>query len=344
VKKASEVYKNIQVLKDLPADQVLPAMQFITVSLGVHCDACHVQVNGEWADEKDDKQTKLTARKMMQMQMDINKASFNGNRQVTCNTCHRGAEQPASNPVVLDSDAPSAPPTPPAAAAPAATPPTADQVLDKYLQAVGGADALQKITSRVETGNILVGNNKTPVDVFAKAPNKRVTVSHGQQGDSFTAFDGTSGWMGNTGRPARDMSAAESANSMIDSDFALAMDLKAKQTFKQFRMGRPDKIGDKDVYVLQSRAPGMPAVRFYFDQQTGLLTRLVKYTDVGLGTMPVQIDYSDYRDADGIKIPFRWTLSRPNGRFSIQIDSVKQNVPVDDAKFAKPAAPATPGQ
>jgi hypothetical protein len=56
--------------------------------------------------------------------------------------------------------------------------------------------------------------------------------------------------------------------------------------------------------------------------------------------MPVQIDYADYRDADGIKIPFRWTLARPNGRFSIQIDSVQQNVPVDDAKFAKPAAPA----
>ena len=313
-------FKNIQVLKDLPADQLLPAMQFISVSLGVECEACHV----DGAREKDDKQMKLTARKMMQMQMDINKNSFNGQRQVTCNTCHRGAEQPASVPVVLDADAaPRTPPTPPVAGV---TPPTADQVLDKYLQAVGGADALAKIKTRVEKGNILVGANKTPVDVFAKAPNKRVTVSHAQNGDSFTAFDGTDGWMGNTGRPARDMTAAESANSM-------------KQTFKQFRMGRPEKIGDKDVYVLSTRAPGMPTVRMYFDQQTGLLVRLAKYTDVGLGIMPVQIDYSDYRDADGIKIPFRWTLSRPNGRFSIQIDSVQQNVPVDDAKFAKPAAP-----
>jgi hypothetical protein len=333
-------FKNIQVLKDLPSDQILPAMQFITVSLGVHCDSCHVQVNGEWADEKDDKQMKLTARKMMQMQMDINKANFNGNRQVTCNTCHRGAEQPASTPVVLDSDAPNGPAAPAAPPAAGATPPTADQVLDKYLQAVGGADALAKIKTRVEKGNVIVGSSKTPIDVFAKAPNKRVSVSHGQNGDSFTAFDGAAGWMGNTGRAARDMTAAESANSMIDSDFALAADLKAKQTFKQFRMGRPDKIGDKDVYVLQSRTAGMPTVRFYFDQQTGLLVRLVKYTDVGIGTMPVQIDYADYRDADGIKIPFRWTLARPNGRFSIQIDSVQQNVPVDDAKFAKPAAPA----
>jgi len=335
-KKASEQYKNVQVMKDMPADQLVPSMQFITVSLGVECEACHV----EGAPEKDDKQMKVTARKMMQMQMDINKASFNGNRQVTCNTCHRGAEQPASIPVVLDADAPNTPRTPPGPPAAGVTPPTADQVLDKYLQAVGGPDAVAKITSRVEKGNILVGTNKIPVDVFAKAPNKRVTVSHGQNGDSFTAFDGSAGWMGNTGRPARDMTAAESANSMIDSDFALAADLKSKQTFKQFRMGRPEKIGDKDMYVLTSRAPGMPTVRFYFDEQTGLLARLVKYTDVGLGVMPVQIDYSDYRDADGIKIPFRWTLARPNGRFAIQIDSVQQNVPVDDAKFAKPAAPA----
>ena len=337
VKKASEVFKNIQVLKDLPADQVIPAMQFIETSLGVECSACHVQVNGEWVDEKDDKQLKLTAREMMKMQMEINKANFGGNRQVTCNTCHRGSQQPASVPVVMDSDAPNIPPAPSAAAA---TSPTADEVLDKYLQAVGGADAVKKITSRVEKGNILVGGNKTPVDVFAKAPNKRVTVSHQQNGDSFTAFDGTAGWMGNSSRQVRDMSAAESANSMIDSAFALAADLKAKQTFKQFRLGRPDKIGDRDVYVLSARAPGMPNVRLYFDEQTGLLTRVVKYTDVGLGVMPVQIDYADYRDADGIKIPFRWTLSRPGGRFAIQIDSVQQNVPVDDAKFAKPAAPA----
>lgn len=334
-KTAAEQFKNIQVLKDLPADQLVPSMQFITVSLGVECEACHV----EGANEKDDKQMKLTARKMMQMQMDINKANFNGTRQVTCNTCHRGAEQPASIPVVLDADAPGGPRTPPKPPTAGPTPPTADQVVDKYLQAVGGPDALQKITTRVEKGNILVSGNKIPVDVFAKAPNKRVTVSHGQNGDSFTAFDGTAGWMGNTGSPARDMTAAESANSMIDSDFALAADLRSKQTFKQFRMGRPEKIGDKEMYVLTTRAPGMPTVRFYFDEQTGLLTRLVKYTDVGLGIMPVQIDYSDYRDADGIKIPFRWALARPNGRFSIQIDSVQQNVPVDDAKFAKPAAP-----
>ena len=100
VKKAPEQYKNIQVLKDLPADQLVPAMNFITVSLGVECEACHV----EGAPDKDDKQMKLTARKMMQMQMDINKASFNGNRQITCYSCHRGAEQPVPVPMIMDSE------------------------------------------------------------------------------------------------------------------------------------------------------------------------------------------------------------------------------------------------
>ncbi len=72
--------------------------------------------------------------------------------------------------------------------------------------------------------------------------------------------------------------------------------------------------------------------------QTGLLVRMVRYIETPLGDNPTQIDYSDYRDVDGVKVPFRWTLSRPNGRFTIQVKDVKQNVPVDDAKFAKPAA------
>jgi len=331
VKKASEEFKNIQVLKDLPADQLLPSMQFIAASLGVDCEACHV----EGAREKDDKQMKLTARKMMQMQMDINKASFNGNRQITCYSCHRGAEQPVPVPTVRESDAPAAPEAPAAARV---APPTADQVLTKYYDAIGGADKLAKITTRVEKGNTIVGTNKTPIDIYMKAPNKRVSVTHGQNGDNFTAYDGTAGWMGGGRGGARDMSAIDSRSSMIDASLAWPTNIKAM--FPQMRV-RTDKIGDKEYYVLAGRGPNTPAqVRLYFDEQTGLLTRVVRYNEAGLGFMPVQIDYSDYRDADGVKVPFHWTLSRPNGRFSIQIDSVQQNVPVDDSKFAKPAAPA----
>jgi Photosynthetic reaction centre cytochrome C subunit len=276
---------------------------------------------------------KLTARKMMQMQMDINKSSFNGQRQVTCFSCHRGAEQPVPVPTVLESDPPAAPETPAARVAP----PTADQILAKYYDAIGGADKLAKVTTRVEKGNTIVGANKTPIDIYMKAPNKRVSVTHGQNGDNFTAYDGTAGWMGG-GRGARDMSVIDSRSSMIDASLAWPTNIKV--IFPQMRV-RTDKIGDKEYYVLGGRGPNTPAqVRLYFDEQTGLLTRVIRYNEAGLGLMPVQVDYSDYRDTDGIKIPFHWTLSRPNGRFSIQIDSVQQNVPVDDAKFARPAGPA----
>jgi outer membrane lipoprotein-sorting protein len=327
-------FKNIQVLKDLPADQIIPTMQFVATSLGVECGACHVQVDGKWADEKDDKQMKRTAREMMKMQMEINKTNFNGNRNVTCFTCHRGAEQPVPTPLVRESDAPTAPE---AAAAPPATVPTVDQVLAKYFDAVGGADKLAKITTRVEKGNTIVGSNKTPIDLYMKAPNKRVSVTHGQNGDNFTAFDGTVGWQAGRGG-AREMNSVDSRSSMVDA--ALAFPTNFKTVFPQTRV-RTDRIGDKEYYVVSGRGPNTPTqVRMYFDEQTGLLTRVIRYNEAGLGLMPVQVDYADYRDADGIKIPFRWTLSRPGGRFSIQIDSVQQNVPVDDSKFVKPAGPA----
>jgi photosynthetic reaction center cytochrome c subunit len=149
-----------------------------------------------------------------------------------------------------------------------------------------------------------------------------------------TAFDGTAGWMGNTGRPAREMSAAESAAAGLDAEFALAA--RIKEIFPQVRRGRPVEINGVMCDSLTGAAPGKPQTRLYFDQKTGLLVRMVRLADTPVGRNPTQIDYADYRDAGGVKIPYRWTLSRPNGRFTIQISDVKVNVPVDDAKFAKP--------
>jgi hypothetical protein len=337
-KKAPDVFKNIKVLTDLDADKLVPSMQFIAASLGVECSYCHVRENGEYVNEKDDKRAKATAREMMQMTNDINKNAFHGNRNVTCNTCHRGSASPVPVPEVLATEGER---TPPANAAPPATPPTVDAVLAKYLDALGGSDALAKITTRTEKGNVLVGENKTPIDIYMKAPNKRVSVSHGQNGDSFTAYDGTAGWMGGGRGGARDMNSIDSMSSMVDASLAFPANLKT--VFPQMRGSRPDKIGDENVYMIFGRGPSTPITRFFFDQQTGLLVRVIRYNDVGMGMMPVQVDYSDYRVVDGVKVPFHWTLSRPNGRFSIQIDSVQQNVPIDDAKFAKPPATTPPG-
>jgi hypothetical protein len=309
----------------------MPAMQVISSSLGVECSFCHVAGKAEL----DDKPAKKTAREMMAMVASINKGSFGGRQQVSCYSCHHGVANPASVPPVLETEDVHAGTNmaPPGGAAPTAGP-TADDVIQKYVTAMGGAEAIRRITSRVETGAILVGASQTPIEVLTKVPNKRVTISHSANGDSFTAFDGTAGWMGNTGRPAREMSPAESGASSLDAEFAIAVRLK--EIFPQIRRARPEQIGGVMCESLIGTGPGRLPVRLYFDQSSGLLIRLVRYGETPVGRNPTQIDYADYRDADGVKIPFRWTLSRLNGRFTIQIADVKSNVPLDDAKFAKP--------
>ena len=327
-KPAEEVFKNIVQLKGMPADQLGPAMQFMSASLGVECTFCHVA--GKM--EADDKGPKRTAREMIAMQAAINKNSFRGQLQVTCYSCHRGAQRPVNSPPVLDSDASprpaAAPMTPPA---PGAAAVTADQIVEKYVAALGGADAIRKVTSRVMKGTIMVGGNEMPIELFTKAPNKRISISNGQ---SYTAFDGTAGWMGNTGRPAREMSAAESEAAGLDAEFSLA--LRLKEIFPQLRRGRPETIAGVECETLNASRPGRPPVRLYFDKNSGLLVRMVRYAETPVGRNATQIDYADYREMDGVKSPFRWTLSRPNGRFTIQVKEAKNNVPIEDARFAKP--------
>jgi hypothetical protein len=337
-KTAEEVYKNIQVLKGVPADQVIPAMQFISASLGVECEHCHV----ERAFDKDDKKPKQTARKMIQMMSAINKDNFNGHREVTCYSCHHGAADPVGTPLITDAE-----PTPEPRGAMnvggtnAVAMPTPDQLLEKFVQALGGADALNNVSSRVEKGTLTgFGGRQLPVEVFAKAPDKRLSAVHMPNGDSITAFDGRVGWLGFTGRPAREMIGGEVDAARLDADFYFPLHLR--QLFSQLRVERSEKVGDQETYLVVGENPGRPPVRLYFSQQSALLVRLVRYVETPLGRNPTQIDYADYRDADAIKVPFRWTIARPGGRFTIQVEQIQQNLPIDDAKFAKPAEPAPP--
>ena len=329
---APPTYKNLTtLLKDAPPDQIGPAMQFIASSLGVDCAFCHVA--GKM--EADDKPAKKTAREMIAMTAEINKTHFGGRPQMTCYSCHRGSTRPVAIPPVLESDTPAKPP----AAQPTGQPtggaaPTADQIIDKYITALGGADAMRKMTTRAMTGKIAAGGTDTPIEVIAKAPNRRVSITHSTS-DSYTAFDGAAGWMGNTGRPARAMTEAESSASALDAEFWLA--LRLKEIYPQLRRGRPETVAGVDCETLNGSSPGHPAIRMYFDKSTGLLVRMVRYAETPLGRMPTQIDYADYRETDGVKIPFRWTLARPNGRFTIQIENLKNNAAVDDSRFVKPA-------
>jgi hypothetical protein len=339
-KKAEEQYKNIQVLKGIPADQLIPSMQFVTASLGVECEFCHVQ----GALEKDDKKQKQTARKMMQMMFAINKDNFDGHREVTCYSCHRGSPNPVGTPVVMGEEAkPGAgearPEEKESEGAPGkeANGPSADQFFDKYLQAAGGSAAIEKITSRVMTGTITFGDRNIPIDIYSKDPDKRISFTHTPDGDSVTAFNGHEGWLGFPGRPPREMHGPDIDAAAMDADLHFAAHLKGM--FSEAQVQGVEKIGEHDAYLVVGKREGKPPLKLYFDAQSGLLVRLVRYGETPLGQMPTQIDYADYRDAGGVKIPFRWTLARPSGRFTIQVSEVKENVPVDDAKFVKPAAP-----
>jgi photosynthetic reaction center cytochrome c subunit len=331
-KLTEEQFKNIQVLKGLPADQLIPAMQFIAASLGVDCEYCH----DHQAMDSDDKKPKKIARQMITMMRDIDKNNFDGRLAVTCYSCHRGAAKPVSIPVIKDEEAAVGP----EGKKPAenAALPKPEELLDKYLAAVGGAGAVEKITSRVQKGKLLAFGGQTfPADIYSQAPYRRISFMHLQGGDSVTAFDGQRGWLSVPGRPAHMMSASENDAARLDADLQFPMHVKT--LYPKYTIESGEKIDGHDTYLVQGQAEDRPPLRLYFDKQSNLLVRLIRYAQSPLGLNPTQIDYADFREADGVKVPFRWTLARPGNRFTIQVEEMKQNVPVDDAKFAAPPPP-----
>ena len=326
-------FKNIQVLKGIPADQLIPAMQFITASLGVECSFCHVENHFD----QDDKKPKQMARKMMQMVAAINQQNFDGHREVTCNTCHRGSARPISIPIISEGPKPPTLATVDAEEQLPPNLPSPDQLVEKYVQALGGASAIQKISTRVENGTADFGGHDVSVDVFDKAPAQRTTVMHLPNGDNVTAFDGKQGWAAAPGHPVREMPASEIDGAQMDAD--LQFPLHLKQKFAEWRAARPEKIGDRETYQLVALTNDQPRLRLYFDQQSGLLVRAVRYSDSPLGLNPLRIDYADYRAVDGVQVPYRWTVARPGGQFTIQASEVKQNVPIAPDKFVRPTEP-----
>ncbi|MGA9247252.1 MAG: c-type cytochrome [Candidatus Acidiferrales bacterium] len=328
---AGQKFKNIQVLKGIPADQLIPSMQFIAASLGVECEFCHVQ----HAMDKDDKKPKVTARKMITMMMQIDADNFKNERVVTCYTCHRGSVHPVGIPILSEENAlaPSAPEEEPSAAP---SLPSAQAILEKYLAAVGGAGALQKIKTRVQSGNIAVAGNKYPIEIYSLAPDQRVSISQLPSGPSVTAFNGQAGWL-TTPNGVRPMSPAEQQAARIDAE--LYFPVRLPQMYQEFAVHPGEVIDGKATYLVSAKGKDTPGLDLSFAQDSGLLVRLIRYVETPLGRIPTEIDYADFRLADGVRIPYRWTLARPNGRFTIQIDAVKQNVPVDERQFVTPSFP-----
>jgi photosynthetic reaction center cytochrome c subunit len=336
-KTAVQAFKNIQVLKDIPADQLIPSMQFIANSLGVECDFCHV----EGAFDKDDKDEKKAARKMMTMMIAINKENFEGKKEVSCNTCHRGSPHPQGIPVITAE-----------ARQPMSTETMekehhehgsqlgpADPVIDAYVKAIGGPAAIAKLKSVTEKASMAMGpGHSVAVEIFEETPNRRVSFAHMPDGsDSVTAFNGTEGWLTFPKRPLREMNADEQYAAKLDAEFLVPSD--PRKAFAELKSAKPDTIDGKEVNVVLGINPDQPAVKLYFDKQTGFLVRMVRYANTPLGMNPTQVDLADYREQNGAKIPFEWTIARPFGRFTMKVDSVQVNSTIDPAKFVKPAAP-----
>jgi len=268
------------------------------------------------------------------MMFAINKENFDGRREVTCYSCHRGSPHPVGIPVISSEKRTEEP-----MEAPEPVPanlPTADQLIDRYVQALGGAQKIQRITSRIERGTINFGGREFPVEIFNQAPDKRTSIMHLPNGESITTYDSHAGWLAAPGRPVREMTGSDLDAARLDAD--LNFPIEMKQIFSDFNVERPEKIGDGEAYVISGLREGQPPMKFYFDEESGLLVRIVRYAESPFGRNPTQIDYGNYHDVDGAKTPFQWTIARPGGQFTIRIEQAQQNVPIDETKFARPGS------
>jgi hypothetical protein len=339
-KTAEQVYKNIKVLTGMPAGQVMMAMNFMRASLGVNCAFCHVQKDGNWDFAADDKREKGTARKMIEMVVGINKDSFSGQTRVSCFTCHQGHEHTTGMPP-LPQAAEGGPGGPePGPARPAAdTLPTADQLFDKFTQALGGQPALDKVKSRtLKATQTTTDGRSMNVEVTEAAAGKIVETDTPQQGTMMRGFDGTNGWAKNP-RGVQDLTGDPLNGFLRMRTLNWPQSLKAQ--FVNPRVAGKDKVGDHDVYVLFAQISDSQRARLFFDVQTGLLLRETISDRSLVGNIPSQIDYEDYRDVDGLKLPFtiRLSLVDPWSSWTRKYSEIKSNAPVNDKVFARPEAP-----
>jgi photosynthetic reaction center cytochrome c subunit len=357
---AEEAFKNIQALRGIPVDDFMGTMGVMSAALGFDCSECHTGAGTDRVDWAADTQRKIIARRMVKMVTTINHDNFSGRQMVTCWSCHRGRDKPALTPTMaivygtpsLDMDD---------VLPQAAGQPTADQVLDKYIQASGGAQRLATLTSFTATGTS-VGfggfGGGGQVQVFAKAPNQRTTIIEFKdapgRGDSIRTYNGRAGWIKT---PLAVLKEYQLSGGDLDGaglDAQLAFPGQIKQVLKNWRVSLPTSIedlpgpssqtsqqpelvlGSHDVQVVQGDGPKGLVATLYFDTKSGLLLRELRYSRSPIGRVPTQIDYSDYRDVNGIKLPFRLTFAWLDGRDSIELKDVQVNVPIAESKFGTP--------
>lgn len=338
-KTVEQVRKNIQVLTGLPESQLIPVMNYMGSSLGVKCTFCHVKKGDKLDPVSDEKPEKTSAREMIKMVQGINKVNFKGNPDVSCFTCHRGSEHPARVPQL-----PIAAPTPfenrPATTT-KETPPTADQILAKYTEALGGSAAIEKLKTRSMKGTWNTSDGITVgYEVYQTAPDKIYTVLNTpKQGVFESGFDGKTAWE-KSSRGVRDLEGTPLF--YLKRYPNLFKDLKLQGQFTRLNYRGKDKIDGKEVNLLAGVGVDGKGERLYFDAQTGLLVRRITSTTTIVGIIPEQVDYEDYRDVDGMKLPFTIRVTSIDSFWSStrKFTEIKLNGPIDETKFNKPPAPA----
>ncbi|MEO5742217.1 MAG: photosynthetic reaction center cytochrome c subunit family protein [Vicinamibacterales bacterium] len=343
---AENVFKNIQVLKGLPVDDFMDTMGIMSAALGFDCSECHMGAGTDTVKWEADTDKKRTARRMTLMVAAINRTNFGGRQVVTCWTCHRGRDVPSVMPSidtvygtpVLEADDIIRESFP--------GEPSADQILDKYVQALGGAQRLSSVTSFVATWTSLgfrgFGGGGA-VQIFAKAPDQRASIIRFadsiKRQDAIRAFDGRNGWVS---APLAVVPEYALGGSELDGarlDAQLSFPAQIKTALSQLRVGPPDNIEGRDVHVVQGNGARGLVATLYFDKESGLLVRMLRLGSSPIGRAPTQVDFADYREVAGagIKMPFRWTFGWLDGRDSFELKEIRINVPIDPGVFARPA-------
>jgi len=335
---AENVYLNVQVLKGIPVDRFNDTMGMFSAALLLDCVGCHSPLI-----TSDPKAFAVAtpriqrARQMVVMMNTINKMYFGGQQRVTCFTCHSGDPQPERAPSLrlqygeLVEDPSSLKFFPSIAA------PPADTILARYIQALGGAARLTSITSFVATGTYSgfdTSDQAVPLEIFSRAPDQRAMVAHGVGADLLWTYNGRSGWryQPDTPIPLVELTGWNLTGARIDAMMFFPAGIQ--KAFAQWQVSFAD-IDGRQVEVVRGINPEQSPVNLHFDE-SGLLVRLVRWTETAAGPVPMQIDYSDYREVAGVKMPFHWIATWTNGQSTIQLNDVRPNVPIDAARFARP--------
>jgi hypothetical protein len=343
-------------------------MGVMTGSLSFDCSECHTGAGTDQVDWAADTQRKVVARKMINMVASLNRDNFGGRQVVTCYSCHHGRDRPLTTPTVESVYSPSPADMDDVLAQEPGQPP-AEQIIDKYLRAIGGAERLANLKSFLATGTS-VGfggfGGGAQVSVYAKAPDQRALIIDFKdtpgRGDTTRSYDGQRGWLRT---PLNILGEYELSGGELDGarlDAELSFPGQIKQVLTKLRVSLPTTISDlpapssqaskednagigqdRLVDVVQGVGPRDLLVTLYFDHESGLLLRMVRYAKSPIGRVPTMVDYSDYRDVGGIKMPFRMTFAWLNGRDAIRLNEVRANVSIDPAVFGKPATRQTTG-